>query len=77
MSVVILTGCTPAPLASYLKGLAILRLVAEQKFGMMVALQPPRIVAVPIEEALAKPRRVPLDSDSVATARDLGVSFGD
>lgn len=31
MSVVILTGCTPTPLASYLKGLAILRLVAEQK----------------------------------------------
>lgn len=31
MSVVHLTGCTPAPLASYLKGLALLRLVAEQK----------------------------------------------
>jgi 6-phosphofructokinase 1 len=58
-------------------GAAAVRLVAEQKFGMMVALQPPRIVAVPIEEALARPRRVPLDSDSVATARDLGVSFGD
>jgi len=44
---------------------------------MMVALQPPRIVSVPIAEALATPRRVPVDSDSVATARDLGVSFGD
>jgi 6-phosphofructokinase 1 len=52
-------------------------LVAEQKFGMMVALQPPRIVSVSIEEALATPRRIPLDSDSIATARDLGVSFGD
>lgn len=31
MSAVPLTGCTPAPLASYLKGLAILRLVAEQR----------------------------------------------
>ncbi len=31
MSVVRLTGCTPAPLASYLKALAVLRLVAEQK----------------------------------------------
>jgi len=40
-------------------------------------LQPPRIVAVPLDEALAQPRRVPLDSDSIATARDLGVSFGD
>jgi 6-phosphofructokinase 1 len=58
-------------------GAAAVRLVAERQFGMMVALQPPRIVSVSIEEALAKPRRVPLDSDSVATARDLGVSFGD
>lgn len=31
MSVVTLGGCAPTPLASYLKGLAILRLVAEQK----------------------------------------------
>jgi ATP-dependent phosphofructokinase / diphosphate-dependent phosphofructokinase len=58
-------------------GAAAVRLVAERQFGMMVALQPPRIVPVPIQEALASPRRVPLDSDSVATARDLGVSFGD
>ena len=58
-------------------GAAAVRLVAERRFGMMVALQPPRIVAVPLDEALAQPRRVPLDSDSIATARDLGVSFGD
>lgn len=58
-------------------GAAAVRLVAERQFGMMVALQPPRIVPVSIKEALASPRRVSLDSDSVATARDLGVSFGD
>ncbi len=58
-------------------GAAAVRLVAERQFGMMVALQPPSIVAVPLEEALAAPRRVPLDSDSIATARDLGISFGD
>lgn len=58
-------------------GAAAVRLVAEQKFGMMVALQPPRIVAVPLAEAIATPRRVPLDSDTIATARDLGISFGD
>jgi len=58
-------------------GAAAVRLVAERQFGMMVALQPPSIVAVPLEEALATPRRVPLDSDSIATARDLGISFGD
>jgi len=44
---------------------------------MMVALQPPRIVAVPLAEAIATPRRVPLDSDTITTARDLGIAFGD
>jgi len=58
-------------------GAAAVRLVAEGKFGMMVALQPPRIVPVPIAEAIATPRRVPLDSDTITTARDLGTSFGD
>lgn len=58
-------------------GAAAVRLVAEGKFGHMVALQPPRIVAVPLEEALAAPRRVSLDSDTIATARELGTSFGD
>ena len=58
-------------------GAAAVRLVAEGRFGMMVALQPPRIVAVPIADAIASPRTVPLDSDSIATARDLGTSFGD
>jgi len=58
-------------------GAAAVRLVAEWQFGMMVALQPPNIVPVAIAEALATPRRVRLDSDSIATARDLGISFGD
>ncbi|MFN2572098.1 MAG: 6-phosphofructokinase [Gemmatimonadales bacterium] len=58
-------------------GAAAVRLIAERKFGMMVALQPPRIVAVPFDEAIATPRRVPLDSDTITTARDLGISFGD
>jgi len=58
-------------------GAAAVRLVAERQFGMMVALQPPRIVAVPLAEAIATPRRVPLDSDTITTARDLGISFGD
>jgi 6-phosphofructokinase 1 len=58
-------------------GAAAVRLVAEGQFGMMVALQPPRIVPVPIADAIATPRRVPLDSDTIVTARDLGTSFGD
>ena len=58
-------------------GAAAVRLVADGKFGMMVALEPPRIVPVPIADAIATPRRVPLDSDTITTARDLGTSFGD
>jgi 6-phosphofructokinase 1 len=58
-------------------GAAAVRLVAEGRFGSMVALQPPRIAPVSISEAIASPRRVPLDSDTMITARDLGVSFGD
>ncbi len=58
-------------------GAAAIRIVAERQFGMMVAFQPPGIVAIPLEQAIAKPRRVPLDSDTITTARDLGISFGD
>jgi 6-phosphofructokinase 1 len=58
-------------------GAAAVRLVAEGRFGCMVALRPPVIAAIPIAEALALPKRVPLDSDTIATARDLGISLGD
>jgi 6-phosphofructokinase 1 len=58
-------------------GAAAVRLVAERKFGMMVALNPPVINAVPFTEAIGKPKLVPLDSDSVLTARDIGVCLGD
>jgi 6-phosphofructokinase 1 len=58
-------------------GAAAVRVIGEGKFGSMVALQPPHIVTVPLAEALATPRRVQLDSDTVATARDLGTSLGD
>jgi len=58
-------------------GAAAVRVIAEGKFGTMVALRPPTIAAIPIDEALAAPKRVPLDSDTIATARDLGISLGD
>jgi ATP-dependent phosphofructokinase / diphosphate-dependent phosphofructokinase len=58
-------------------GAAAVRCVAEDAFGTMVALDPPDVRAVPLEEAVAHLKTVPLDSDIVTTARDLGVSFGD
>jgi 6-phosphofructokinase 1 len=58
-------------------GAAAVRCVAAHKFGVMMALQTPRIVAVPFSEALAHPKLIPLDSDTILTARDIGVCLGD
>jgi 6-phosphofructokinase 1 len=58
-------------------GAAAVRAVADQRFGHMVALDPPTITLVPLADALAKPKRVPLDSDAVQTARELGTCLGD
>jgi 6-phosphofructokinase 1 len=59
-------------------GAAAVRAVADGRFGHMVALDPPHVTFVPIEEALkGGPRLVPVDSDIVCTARELGVSLGD
>ena len=58
-------------------GAAAVRVVEAGKFGTMVALDPPNIRAVPIEDAIKKIKRVPIDSDMVETARDVGISFGD
>ena len=46
-------------------------------FDKMVALRPPDIVAIPLEEVVGKQRRVPSDFDLIRTARALGISFGD
>jgi 6-phosphofructokinase 1 len=58
-------------------GAAAVRLIEEEKFGTMVALDPPRVKAVPFEEVIGSIKRVPLDSDSIQTARDIGICFGD
>jgi 6-phosphofructokinase 1 len=58
-------------------GAAAVRCVEERKFGTMVALDPPDILAVPIEDAIHQMKRVPVHSDTVQTARDLGVNLGD
>jgi 6-phosphofructokinase 1 len=58
-------------------GSAAVELVAQGRFGTMVALDPPEVLAVPLEEAVARVKLVPTDGDVVTTARGLGVSFGD
>jgi 6-phosphofructokinase 1 len=52
-------------------------MVLRGQFGKMVANHPPDLVPVPLGDIVGKTKTVPLDSDLVATARALGVSFGD
>jgi ATP-dependent phosphofructokinase / diphosphate-dependent phosphofructokinase len=58
-------------------GAAAIRALAEGRSGIMVALDPPTVRYVPLEEATKRMKAVPLDCDSMQTARDLGISFGD
>jgi ATP-dependent phosphofructokinase / diphosphate-dependent phosphofructokinase len=58
-------------------GAAAVRMVEQGKFGHLVAYHPPHMVPVAMEEAIATMKTVPLDSDTVQTARDLGICLGD
>jgi 6-phosphofructokinase 1 len=58
-------------------GAAAIELVKRGDFGSMVSLDPPDVRAVPLGEALAQIKSVPVHGDVVRTARALGISFGD
>ncbi len=58
-------------------GKAAADLIARGEFGRMVAYREEKIVSVPIRDAISNPKRVDPDGEMVATARSLGVSFGD
>jgi ATP-dependent phosphofructokinase / diphosphate-dependent phosphofructokinase len=58
-------------------GAAAVEAVDQGKFGYMVALDSPVIQLVPIENAVARTNTVPLESDTISTARSLGVCLGD
>jgi 6-phosphofructokinase 1 len=58
-------------------GAAAVRAIEEGQNGIMVGLQPPEVVYVPLEEAVRQIKVVPLDGDTMKTARDLGINFGD
>ncbi len=58
-------------------GARAVQLIAEEKYGYMVALRPPDTTSVKITEAIGRLRQVPINGDIVQTARALGISFGD
>jgi len=57
-------------------GAAAARLVRKGAFGRMVALNPPDLESVPIREAIGRRKTVPVDSDIIESAREIGISFG-
>ncbi len=58
-------------------GAAAVRALDEGHNGIMVALNPPTVDYVPLASVRGRQKNVPLDSDTMLTARDLGVNFGD
>lgn len=73
-------GGMPSPFDRWLAtryGSAAVRVAAQGGFGRMVGLDSARVKDVPLEEALAVPKRVNVNGDGVLTARSVGVSFGD
>ncbi|HSE44281.1 MAG TPA: ATP-dependent 6-phosphofructokinase [Gemmatimonadales bacterium] len=58
-------------------GAAAVRAVADRAFGTMIALAPPSIARLPLSEVIGRAKNVPLDSDTLLTARELGICLGD
>ena len=58
-------------------GAAAIRALEQNQSGVMVALDPPNVQYVPLDQATKRMKQVPVDGDTVMTARDLGISFGD
>jgi 6-phosphofructokinase 1 len=52
-------------------------LILEGRFGTMVAVHPPNIVAVDLAGVVGRTKNVPMDYDLVKTARAIGISLGD
>ncbi len=58
-------------------GVHAVRLIAEGKYGEMVANRPPSTIGIPIVEAIGTLRTIQPDTDILRVGRDMGVCFGD
>lgn len=58
-------------------GAAAVRAIADRAFGTMVGLNGPDITRVPLDDVVGRSKNVPLDSDTICTVRELGISLGD
>ena len=58
-------------------GVAAVRAIADRAFGTMVGLNGQDITRLPLDQVVGQSKNVPLNSDTIRTARDLGISLGD
>ncbi|MCO6455383.1 MAG: ATP-dependent 6-phosphofructokinase [Pirellulaceae bacterium] len=58
-------------------GTKAVELIAQQRFGEMVAFTGSQVASVPILDAVGRLRTVPLDGGFVMSARSLGICLGD
>ena len=58
-------------------GAKAVELIAEEKFGQMVAFTGSQVMGVPISEATGRLRTVTLDGGFVSAARSMGICLGD
>jgi 6-phosphofructokinase 1 len=58
-------------------GAAAVRAVADRAFGTMIALSPPTVSRVPLQDVIGRAKNVPADSDTLLTARELGICLGE
>jgi 6-phosphofructokinase 1 len=73
-------GGSPTPFDRNLSskyGWKAVELIGEGKFGHMVALKGRDVVSVPIKEAVAQQRLVPVDCQEILAAKAVGTCFGD
>ncbi len=72
-------GGTPSALDRILAtrfGVGAVRLIVQRKFGQMVSYQQYRVGGVAMAKAVGTLRTVEEDSETVASARSVGISFG-
>jgi 6-phosphofructokinase 1 len=73
-------GGSPSPLDRILAtryGASAVELIAQEKFGVMVAEKDNKIVDIPLSEVGDKLRLVPEDHPLIRKARKMDISFGD
>ena len=64
-------------LAALRFGAAAVRALEQGLSGVMVALAYPNVAYVALDEVAGRMKGVPLDGDTLRTARDIGICFGD